>query len=1069
MANASAKRIANQNEAAVKQLRLGLFIPTLISLVLRFLFRRDSLPPSKGILALYVLTYFPAFFLSNYLIKIGTTRRDPQTGALISYGEDLNQTGVTEWCFDILYITWACQVGSGAFGDWFWWLYLVIPLYAVFKLWTSVISPMVLGRGGAAAENSDEAAPANASKRQEKLRKRQERAIQQHILTARYISTSYYSPFRSQFSLLQEPDFGHDAEQNGRIQLTAEPPAGANLIDLDEEPVSTGIGLQPTLTAQTMGLHADLFGIELEAFSASQPLVAEEPLEAQVVMEQVAEERDDFFNAYKSRDASPTVEEISGHEEAEDDHMYDAPRPHEISSAAAEMLHEEPQGESDVYSRWAGEHDTANLAPEGSSPVQFFSSPGASSQTSLDDYDLGYDKSDHSNLEEEGVAAQHGAIEHSIDHAPSSSPPPFSSSPLASSEPWGDDYETDYGEIQCPGEEERRVLDVLPQFRDLVDDTETRGEYHWQIYEASAGQEWIDQRDHETGSDEPSELDLVERQHALRDVGPQEAGEEEHVSNKEAPFEVGQDTGFIPISLATPLESGIAQQEEASLVPTKDGQDEHNPGRDFGLQEEPNAVPLSNPSSMYFKSREPPPSTQQQHASSGERKHETWQPLSLAPPSADPNETGQDFTRTEDGIINPAQGLKENFNGNENGDPFNPGFGPAGHGESIVGAGLDIADLDIASRERQMHSPGSTWGAFAMAMTRKSILKVEPHTPHGRRDDDSSSSPTYGSGGIQGLEQHAGAGLTHSEHNTDEESGFFNVGDQDETSSKVSVKLPQDADLERQKRTPAASNNRLLVPSAPNPKRPTIAGQLAQHKKLSKPFRCPTISKPKIDSTAKGEASQDPANPARAQLGQQKDTKIEAIPQLEEDSKIKHRTVRAAAQFRSPLTALPSGQQAALIRPTPTIQALDRKAQTLRRAIRVVRDNEEETLKMLIKKWTEAGREVAFELWTTVKDSAVEGSGDRWDGGSTLKRKVAESWGWDDGADRKRTLSGSGSSWGWDPRAEGSDNHAEDAPALILEEEEQEKMHETIGTMLMQLGICPTTLGWVEEDECFVD
>jgi hypothetical protein len=97
----------------VKQLRLGLFIPILISLVLRFLFRRHTLPPSKAILALYVLTYFPAFFLSNYLIKIGTTRRDPQTGALISYGEDLGQTGVTEWCFDILYIT--CEFISAPF------------------------------------------------------------------------------------------------------------------------------------------------------------------------------------------------------------------------------------------------------------------------------------------------------------------------------------------------------------------------------------------------------------------------------------------------------------------------------------------------------------------------------------------------------------------------------------------------------------------------------------------------------------------------------------------------------------------------------------------------------------------------------------------------------------------------------------------------------------------------------------------------------------------------------------------------------------------------------------------
>lgn len=102
----------------MKQLRLGLFIPILISLVLRFFFRRHTLPPSKGILALYVLTYFPAFFLSNYLIKIGTTRRDPQTGALLSYGEDLGQTGVTEWCFDILYITCKFISAPLQFNDW---------------------------------------------------------------------------------------------------------------------------------------------------------------------------------------------------------------------------------------------------------------------------------------------------------------------------------------------------------------------------------------------------------------------------------------------------------------------------------------------------------------------------------------------------------------------------------------------------------------------------------------------------------------------------------------------------------------------------------------------------------------------------------------------------------------------------------------------------------------------------------------------------------------------------------------------------------------------------------------
>ncbi|KAL9712491.1 hypothetical protein Ac2012v2_003729 [Leucoagaricus gongylophorus] len=173
MANASAKRIAHRNEAAVKTLKLGMVVPTIISLVLRFLFRRSSLPPSKFSLALYVITFFPSLFLSNYLIKIGTPRRDPTTGTLLSYGEDLNQTGVTEWCFDILYITWTCQIGSGGLGEWFWLLYTVIPLFAIFKLWSSAISPYLPGYSPTPEDVRTDNQP--TSKRQEKLRKRSEK------------------------------------------------------------------------------------------------------------------------------------------------------------------------------------------------------------------------------------------------------------------------------------------------------------------------------------------------------------------------------------------------------------------------------------------------------------------------------------------------------------------------------------------------------------------------------------------------------------------------------------------------------------------------------------------------------------------------------------------------------------------------------------------------------------------------------------------------------------------------------------------------------------------------------
>ncbi|TFL05631.1 hypothetical protein BDV98DRAFT_541645 [Pterulicium gracile] len=178
MANAAAKRIANQNDSTVRALRLGILIPSALHILFRLLFHRSSIPPSKRVIAIYTFTFLPCFFLSNYLIKIGTPRRDPTTGTLISYGEDLNQAGVTEWCFDVLYVTYICQVGSGLFGDWVWWLYLVIPLYALFKVWTFTVGPMF----GFGAPKADVAAEADASagqpatsKRQEKLKKRSEK------------------------------------------------------------------------------------------------------------------------------------------------------------------------------------------------------------------------------------------------------------------------------------------------------------------------------------------------------------------------------------------------------------------------------------------------------------------------------------------------------------------------------------------------------------------------------------------------------------------------------------------------------------------------------------------------------------------------------------------------------------------------------------------------------------------------------------------------------------------------------------------------------------------------------
>ena len=101
-----------------------------LALLLR-LFLGNSAIPSKTSSVLHVLTAVPLVILYKHLYSIGSPRRDPITGALIGSGEDLNMSGITEWCWDIVYVTWACQVGSALVGEWFWWLYLSVRAYVM--------------------------------------------------------------------------------------------------------------------------------------------------------------------------------------------------------------------------------------------------------------------------------------------------------------------------------------------------------------------------------------------------------------------------------------------------------------------------------------------------------------------------------------------------------------------------------------------------------------------------------------------------------------------------------------------------------------------------------------------------------------------------------------------------------------------------------------------------------------------------------------------------------------------------------------------------------------------------
>ena len=153
-------------------------------------------------------------------------------------------------------------------------------------------------------------------------------------------------------------------------------------------------------------------------------------------------------------------------------------------------------------------------------------------------------------------------------------------------------------------------------------------------------------------------------------------------------------------------------------------------------------------------------------------------------------------------------------------------------------------------------------------------------------------------------------------------------------------------------------------------------------------------------------------------------------------------------------------------------------------------DGEEEVLERLVKKWTEAGRDVAWEVWGLVKDSGGNGGsagassggwGEEKKGGT--KRGFEEGWGWDD-KDAKKTKVDDGfeRNWGWNTEREEDREAArsgygdgeydvgrmKNGMCKGEECEEEDKKEDTLGTMLRQLGIAPETFGWNDDEGEFV-
>lgn len=156
MAQKAKKDRAKANTAALNNLHIGSAIVHVAFLATHFLlFRRRSS------LVLYGVLSAPSLICEYVLESTGRPRYDPATKALKTSGEDMAAPGLTEYMFDVIWVTWASVVAVMAFGSWGWLLWAVVPAYGLY------MGSGLLGMGrsklaalqGAGGAESDAAVP----------------------------------------------------------------------------------------------------------------------------------------------------------------------------------------------------------------------------------------------------------------------------------------------------------------------------------------------------------------------------------------------------------------------------------------------------------------------------------------------------------------------------------------------------------------------------------------------------------------------------------------------------------------------------------------------------------------------------------------------------------------------------------------------------------------------------------------------------------------------------------------------------------------------------------------------
>jgi len=167
MAGQSAKKQVAQNFKILREIHLITWISYSIFLISNFYFNRPS--SSKY----FILTFLPVLGSIFVIEKTGRPVLDPQ-GKIIRQGQDLQQEGLTEYLFDIIYYTIILNFLTVLFNsNKIWWLYLVVPAFAGYKIYSVISAGRAMFGGGSKSgqqvnEHGDNKNDPTKSKRQQK-------------------------------------------------------------------------------------------------------------------------------------------------------------------------------------------------------------------------------------------------------------------------------------------------------------------------------------------------------------------------------------------------------------------------------------------------------------------------------------------------------------------------------------------------------------------------------------------------------------------------------------------------------------------------------------------------------------------------------------------------------------------------------------------------------------------------------------------------------------------------------------------------------------------------------------